>query len=87
MVSSVAELLPGLRSGIPQDTLTELLITALSATSDLTFTARVKVATVPGCNADIEQIIAPAPPTSGSRLIQPVGAVNETKVVSSGNLK
>src|SRR5438309_9505803 len=70
-VVTVTELLPGFRSGMPLDTLTELVIIAPSAAPGLTFTIMVKVAAVPGYKPAVPQMIEPAPPTSGSRLVQP----------------
>ena len=49
-----------------------------------TFTTSVNVATAPAASVGIVATIAPVPPTTGVLVVQPAGAVNETKVVSAG---
>src|SRR5436305_9704816 len=79
----VNELLPASGSLVVDVTLT-VLETAGAGKVEATWTTMVKVGAAPAAKPARVKVTVPVPPTAGAVVVQPAGAVAETKVVPAG---
>src|SRR5215470_13173704 len=84
LVVAVAVLLPAFGSVVALAAVAVLVMVAPLPTLALTLSTMVKVAVVPAANVALEKTTLPVPPTGGVVMVQPAGAVAETKVVLAG---
>src|SRR5947208_1193795 len=61
-----------------------LLIVEPLATLAPTWTTMVKLGVAPAATVGLAKVTMPVPPTAGDEVLQPAGAVSETKVVPAG---
>src|SRR5713226_10285412 len=86
LVVTVALLLPGVGSGVLEVAEAVLEMTVPLGVPAVMFTTMLKVPVAPEASAALVKVIAPVPPTAGVVVVQPPGAVAETKVVLVGTL-
>jgi hypothetical protein len=84
VVDAEAELLAGFGSDVDEVAEAVFVMVVPPATFASTFTTSVKVAVPPAAKVGLVAVMFPVPPTAGVVVVQPAGAVNETKVVLAG---
>src|SRR5437764_1377447 len=77
-------LLVGSGSGVELEAVAELLMVVPARTLALTWTMMVKLGAAPAATVGLVKVTVPVPPIAGAVVVQPAGAVAETKVVPAG---
>src|SRR5215217_7543449 len=81
VVLELPVLLPEFGSVVVLVAVAELLIVVPASTLAFTLVTITKVAVAPAGTVGLAKVTVPVPPTGGASVLQPAGAVAETKVV------